>query len=88
MYQLAQSYIRFDFSASDEFKKAFEKYLLYKGKVYANEFLHKEFLQGELWFEVQLEEGSLKSRLIVFGAIAYTAINGYGGFRALWGLFG
>lgn len=84
MYQICQCYIHFDFHASLEFKSALQKYLLYKGKIYTSKFLHREFLEGKLYFEVQLEEGSLKSRLEILGVIAgaiYASIIGYGEFR-------
>jgi hypothetical protein len=80
-YELGQTYIRFDFKANEEFKFALEKYLLYKGKVYAKEFFHKEFVFDEFYFVVETEEGSLKSRLKIFGKIAIGALIAYGGIR-------
>jgi len=80
-YELGQTYIRFDFKANEEFKFALEKYLLYKGKVYAKEFFHKEFVFDEFYFVVETEEGSLKSRLKIFGKIAVGALIAYGGIR-------
>jgi hypothetical protein len=80
-YELGQTYIRFDFKANEEFKFALEKYLLHKGKVYAKEFFHKEFVFDEFYFVVETEEGSLKSRLKIFGKIAVGALIAYGGIR-------
>lgn len=83
-YELGQSYIRFDFKANKNFKIVFEKYLLYKGKTYAREFYHKELLVEGLYFAVELEEGSLKSRLKIYGRIAIgalSALTAYGGMR-------
>jgi len=81
-YEIGQSYIRFDFKANENFKIAFEKYLLYKGKTYAKEFYQSDLLMGGLFFAVELEEGSLKSRLKIFGKIAAGALIAYGGIRA------
>lgn len=80
-YELAQTYIRFDFKANDEFKIALEKYLLYKGKVYANEFFQKELVYEQFYFTVETEEGSLKSRLKIYGKIVIGALIAYGGIR-------
>ena len=81
-YELGQTYIRFDFKANEEFKIALERYLLHKGKKYANEFYHKELVYEEFYFIVETEEGSLKSRLKIFGKIAVGALIAYGGIRA------
>ena len=48
----------------------FERYLLYKGKQYAKEYYNKELLIDGFYFSVELEDGSLKSRLKIFGKIA------------------
>jgi len=80
-YELGQTYIRFDFKANEEFKTALEKYLLHKGKIYAKEFFHKELVFDEFYFVVETEEGSLKSRLKIFGKIAVGALIAYGGIR-------
>ncbi|MCD8413639.1 hypothetical protein [Tenacibaculum finnmarkense] len=80
-YELGQTYIRFDFTANEEFKIALEKYLLYKGKIYAKEFFNKEFAFDEFYFVVETEEGSLKSRLKIFGQITIGALIAYGGIR-------
>ncbi len=80
-YELGQSYIRFDFKANEEFKTALEKYLLYKAKIYAKEFFHKELVFDEFYFVVETEEGSLKSRLKIYGKIVIGALIAYGGIR-------
>lgn len=80
-YELGQSYIRFDFKANEEFKIALEKYLLYKGKVYAKELYHKELVFDEFYFIVETEDGSLKSRLKIYGKIAIGTLIAYGGIR-------
>lgn len=81
-YEIGQSYIKFDFKANKDFKAVFEKYLLYKGKVYAKEFYHKEFLSDVLYFAVELEDGSLKSRLRIFGTISTRALIAFAGISA------
>lgn len=80
-YELCQTYIRFDFKADKEFKAALEKYLLYKGKKYAKEYFHKELVFDEFYFTVETEDGSLKSRLKIYGKIVLTAVIVYGGAR-------
>lgn len=80
-YELSQTYIRFDFNADEEFKAALEKYLLYKGKKYSREIFHKELVFDRFYFSVETEEGSLKSRLKIYGKIAIGAIIAYGGVR-------
>lgn len=82
MYELAQAYIRFDFTASVEFKEALQNYLFYKGKLYANELYDRNLLEGKLYFKVDLVEGSLKSRLHVFGKFAIGVLATYGSIRA------
>ena len=81
VYELGQAYIRLDFNANAEFKESFEKYLLFKGKQYANEVYHKELLVDGFYFIIELEEGSLKSRLKIFGKIAIAVLIGYGEIR-------
>lgn len=81
VYEIGQAYIRLDFMATDEFKEAFEKFLLYKGKQYANEFYKKELLVDGFYFSVELEDGSLKSRLKIFSKIAIGTLIAYGGIR-------
>lgn len=82
IYELSQSYIRFDFKADDQFKSALEKYLLYKGKEYSKRYYNKELIVDGLYFTVELEEGSLKSRLKIFGQISILLVSGYGGLRS------
>lgn len=82
IYEIGQAYIRFDFKANDDFKAIFKQYLLYKGKLYANEIYHKELFIDGFFFKVELEEGSLKARLKIFGQIAFSMAIGYGGLRA------
>jgi hypothetical protein len=81
VYEIGQAYIRLDFKATDEFKEAFEQFLLYKGKQYAKEYFKKEFLIDGFYFTVELEDGSLKSRLKIFGKIAIGSLIAYGGIR-------
>lgn len=82
IYELGQSYIRFNFKASDEFKIALEKYLLYKGRVYTRDFFHKDLVFDEFYFAVETEDGSLKARLRFFGKIAIGSIVAFGGIRS------
>lgn len=81
-YELAQTYIRFDFKADEEFKIALEKYLLYKGKLYAKELFDKDLVSDEFYFIVETEEGSLKSRLKIFGTAVLTGLITYGEIRS------
>jgi hypothetical protein len=81
VYEIGQTYIRLDFNADDDFKEAFEKYLLYKGKHYAKEYFKKDLLVDYLYFTVELEDGSLISRLKIFGKIAIGSLIAYGGIR-------
>jgi len=81
VYEIGQAYIRLDFKATDEFKEAFEQFLLYKGKQYAKEYYNKVLLIDGFYFTVELEDGSLKSRLKIFGQIAIGSIIAYGGIR-------
>jgi hypothetical protein len=80
-YELAQSYIRFDFKANDEFKTALEEYLLHKGKEYAKDFFNKDLVINEFFFTVETEDGSLKSRLKIFGTLLIGGLISYGGIR-------
>ena len=81
VYEIGQAYIRLDIRADQDFKKEFEKYLLYLGKKYSSELYHKEFLQDGLYFSIELEDGSLKSRLKFYGKLAVGALIAYGGIR-------
>ncbi len=81
VYEIGQAYIRLDFKATHEFKEAFEQFLLYKGKQYAKELYNKELLIDGFYFTVELEDGSLKSRLKIFGKIAIGSLIAYGGIR-------
>ncbi len=81
VYEIGQAYIKLNLTATDDFKEAFEKFLLYKGKQYSKEYYHKELLVDGLFFIVELEEGSLKSRLKIFGKIVIGSLIAYGGIR-------
>lgn len=81
IYELGQSYIHLDIKADEEFKDAFREFLLYWGKTYAKEYYKKELLEGDLFFSVEFEDGSLKSRLKFFGNLAITGLIAYGSFR-------
>lgn len=81
VYEIGQAYIRLDFKSTDEFKEAFKNFLLYKGKQYAKEYYKKELLVEGLYFSVELEDGSLISRLKIYGKIAISALIAYGGIR-------
>lgn len=81
VYEIGQAYIRLDFKASDEFKEALEKFLLYKGKKYSKEYFKKDLFIDGFYFTVELEDGSLKSRLKIFGKIAIGVFVAYGGIR-------
>lgn len=81
VYEIGQAYIRLDIKADKEFKQEFEKFLLYLGKKYSTEIYHKEFLQDGLYFSIELEDGSLKSRLKFYGKLAVGALIAYGGIR-------
>ncbi len=81
VYEIGQAYIRLDIRVNEDFKHDFEKYLLYLGKKYTSEFYNKELLEGGLYFSIELEDGSLISRLKFYGKIAIGALIGYGGIR-------
>ncbi|PWL32124.1 hypothetical protein [uncultured Roseivirga sp.] len=81
VYEIGQAYIRLDIKTNNEFKNAFEQFLLFKGKQYSKQFYNKELIQEGLYFSVELEEGSLKSRLKIFGKIAIGSLIAYGGIR-------
>lgn len=81
VYEICQAYIRLDLQADQDFKEAFEKFLLYRGKVYAKEFYKKDYLIDGFYFSVELEDGSLKSRLKIFGKVAIGSLIAYGGIR-------
>lgn len=81
VYEIGQAYIRFDINANEDFKKEFEKYLLNLGKKFSTELYHREFLEGNIHFLVEFEDGSLKSRLKIFGKLAIGALVMYGGVR-------
>jgi len=80
-YEIGQSYIRFDFEPDEKFKIALKNYLLYRGKKYAKEIYNKEFVVDEFYFLVELDEGSLKSRLKIFGKLLIGSLLTYGGIR-------
>ena len=80
-YELGQTYIRFDFKADREFKNALKKYLLFKGKIYAHEYFPDDLVLKEFYFFVETEEGSLKSRLKIYGIILASGVIGYGELR-------
>jgi len=81
VYEIGQAYIKLDFKADNEFKELFEKYLLYKGKEYSSIVYNRELLVDGLYFQVELEDGSLKARLKIFGKIAFGAYIAFGGIR-------
>jgi len=81
IYEIGQAYIRLDIKADSEFKEAYEQFLLYKGKLYAKEFYKKDLIVDGLYFAVELEDGTLKSRLKIFGKITITSLIAYGGIR-------
>ena len=81
VYEIGQTYIRLDFKADQKYKNEFEKYLLSKGKEYTKIFFKNEYLIDGLFFQVELEDGSLKGRLKIFGKIAIGGLIAYGGIR-------
>ncbi|PID27003.1 MAG: hypothetical protein CR982_07445 [Candidatus Cloacimonadota bacterium] len=80
VYEIGQAYIKLDIKANQEFKKVFEKDLLYYGKKYAKKYYNKEYLRNDLYFSVEFEDGSLKSRLKIFSNLSLIIIAGIGGY--------
>jgi hypothetical protein len=81
VYEIGQTYIKLDFKADRGFKESFEKYLLYKGKEYSSIVYNRELLIDGLYFQVELEDGSLIARLKIFGKMVIGAFIAYGGAR-------
>ena len=76
MTTLAETYMNFEISASDEELLAFKNYL----EIRAGSFFDEFYSEGQS-FEVEVEHGSVKAWIKVAGYI-YIAIAGYGSFRS------
>ena len=79
LYKIGETYIKFDFEYSESNKSKIKEAFLAQIRLSA-----REYLKGEQVYKISIEfeEGSLKSRIIVWGTVVYMGIGNYGSFRA------